>query len=629
MTTRAMHAGKVKYLIDRLFTTAVVAFAWAREVLVNALEAGATRVDFAIERTGAASQGVYRRAIVDDGEGMTPDELVEYMTGYGVSGKAIGGAADNHGHGAKSSLLPRNHAGMIVVSKTVDAEMPSVIKLIFDPDLDDYGLEEWKVTDGVDTWYEPVIEAFADPVTGIDYREALPDWTNGHGTAVVLCGMNLNEHTAFGDTDRDEPVAGLIRALNGRFGHLSGMSVRVERPVGDDPSALDRSLRSGTDLKVDHFQGADWFVQSKSTGRIQATTIPLSDGVIAEVTLRDEKRLTVRKYEAPEQRGYIDVSWPRPDGRGDERFARTTHHSTYRLAGIHHKGVQFRTTITYRVPIDGNGPDGCGALMNDARTELRWRGRNGTVGDLPLRDWHVELAMHLPDFVIAALEAERSTGDLELSDTELARLQAEFASRWRVTAPIADPTGENRHDPAAVGRAGGGEGPPSPGDGSTCGLPGDGSKRRGGSGDGPAPARLVTRRGGVPRGERVGADAFSGEAYQLASYTPPNSAEPRGLVQLNIDHTVIRNEVTFWSDQYVVHLHSDIEAIVHNTYLTAAIAAVAHIESLRGPLQLSSQVVERWRDEDGLTSTLLGLWSLEDRIRGRIAGLGVGRRRSS
>lgn len=625
MNSRPMHAGKIKHLIDRLFVTAIVAFSWAREVLINAIEAGATRVEFGIERTGAANRAICRRIIVDDGHGMAPGPLVAFMTGYGVSGKGIGGATDNFGIGAKVGLLPRNHAGLLVVSKTIDDAVASVIKLVYDPDIDDYALAEWPVSDGVDTWYEPVVEAFDDPETGIDYRQVLPAWTGGHGTAVILCGMSLDEHTAFGDAERDEPPSGLIRYLNGRFDRLDGVTVIVERPVGDDPDALDPALRSGTDFKTDHFRGATWFVHSTSAGPIQTATVELADGVVAEVTLREEEELTSRKYEAPERRGYIDVAWPRPDGIADERFERTTHHSTYKLAGIHHKGVQRRTTITYRVPVDGDGPDGSGALMNDARTELVWRDRTGTVGKMPLREWHTELSMRLPEFVVDALDAERATGELDLTEDDLARLQAQFATRWRVTAPVADPEGTDGLDEDARGTGRPSPGTPASGTGARGGG-GTGRQRSGGSSGGTTPARIVSRRGGLPRGTKVRADAFSGEPHQLASYTPPSSSEPAGLVQLNVDHPVVRGEVTYWSDQYVAHLHSDIEGIVHNVYMTAAVAAVAHIEALRGPLHLPSQVVERWRDEDGLTTTLLGLWALEAHIRAQVHALGVPRR---
>lgn len=87
-----------------------------------------------------------------------------------MSGKTADGATDNQKARRKSSLVPRNHAGMIVVSQTAET-VASVLKLIYDPVLDDYGLAGWLVSDGVHTWYEPVVDAFDDPTTGIDCRQ--------------------------------------------------------------------------------------------------------------------------------------------------------------------------------------------------------------------------------------------------------------------------------------------------------------------------------------------------------------------------------------------------------------------------------------------------------------------------
>jgi hypothetical protein len=50
-------------------------FQWVRETVVNAIEANATYIEYGVEWQGITKNNVYRRAIIDNGDGMTPDEL--------------------------------------------------------------------------------------------------------------------------------------------------------------------------------------------------------------------------------------------------------------------------------------------------------------------------------------------------------------------------------------------------------------------------------------------------------------------------------------------------------------------------------------------------------------------------
>ena len=76
-------------------------YQWVRELLKNALEADATRVEFGIEWQAVERLGCYRRSIVDNGCGMNSGELLKYFRTLGVGAKKIGGSHDNFGVGAK------------------------------------------------------------------------------------------------------------------------------------------------------------------------------------------------------------------------------------------------------------------------------------------------------------------------------------------------------------------------------------------------------------------------------------------------------------------------------------------------------------------------------------------------
>jgi hypothetical protein len=84
---------------------------WARELLKNCLEAGASRVEFGVEWQAVAKAGVHRRTIIDDGAGMDKDELLKFFSTLGEGGKEIGGVHDNFGVGAKIAALPWNPDG--------------------------------------------------------------------------------------------------------------------------------------------------------------------------------------------------------------------------------------------------------------------------------------------------------------------------------------------------------------------------------------------------------------------------------------------------------------------------------------------------------------------------------------
>src|SRR5262245_21951713 len=112
---RPMQTSGTQHLIERAYRESSQ-FQWVREMQVNAQEAGATRIEFGIEWQAVEDKGVYRRTIADNGCGMNAEQLVEFFNTFGGGGKPIGGAHENFGVGSKTSLLPWNKYGMVVVS---------------------------------------------------------------------------------------------------------------------------------------------------------------------------------------------------------------------------------------------------------------------------------------------------------------------------------------------------------------------------------------------------------------------------------------------------------------------------------------------------------------------------------
>src|ERR1700722_7441690 len=119
------------HFVNRMFE-ACGNYQWAREFLKNSLEAGATKVEFGIEWQAVEKEGVYRRTIPDNGQGMTRDELLLFFSTLGEGAKRIGGVHDNFGVGAKIASLPWNPEGMVVISYA--ACKPAMIYIQLDDD---------------------------------------------------------------------------------------------------------------------------------------------------------------------------------------------------------------------------------------------------------------------------------------------------------------------------------------------------------------------------------------------------------------------------------------------------------------------------------------------------------------
>ena len=192
-------------------------YQWAREAWRNSQESGASRIDFDVERQAAENLGVLRRVIIDNGAGMEPEDMRVFLTTFGGGGKPIG-VDSNFGQGFKSSVLPWNPYGVVVISYTPshpDGSMLWIERL----NSGNYALKEWPMTDDYgDAALLDVVVPFNDVTHGCDWSKIRPSWLTT-GTIMVLLGNAPDAHTADGDPDpaRGETTKGLIKYLNGRL----------------------------------------------------------------------------------------------------------------------------------------------------------------------------------------------------------------------------------------------------------------------------------------------------------------------------------------------------------------------------------------------------------------------------
>jgi hypothetical protein len=188
---RKMHTNRIAPMVERGYREGTK-FQWVRETTINAIEAGATKIEFGVEWQAVNAKGVYRRMIADNGKGMTPAELEEFFNCFGGGGKAIGDEHENFGIGAKTALLPWNHHGVVVIS-WVDGQ-PAMIRIMRDETTGEYGLKIFHVEDNEgDESRQAVVEPYDDLEHGVDWSKVKPPWIDQHGTVIVLLGNHADD----------------------------------------------------------------------------------------------------------------------------------------------------------------------------------------------------------------------------------------------------------------------------------------------------------------------------------------------------------------------------------------------------------------------------------------------------
>jgi hypothetical protein len=620
-----MKTAGTQHLIDRTYREGGP-FQWVRETLTNALEAGASRVEFGIEWQAVESMGVYRRVISDNGCGMTADELVAFFNTFGGGGKPIGGVHENFGVGAKTSLLPWNRHGMVVIS-WVDGE-PSMIWVRHDAGSGEYGLKLEEVVDPAtgETSLDEVYEPYPDDDHGCDWAALKPEWIEDQGTVIVLLGNDGTYDTVLGDPTRPEAdIKGISSYLNRRLWEVpSGVEITVDELGTQDRSQWPTSEDSAHPRRGDPptqrrtyrrtIQGARHFVEYPldrfKGGRLKASgTRTLRDGTDVDWYLWDGERPAVGSYAA--LGGFIAALYR------NELYDVTSHNSTYRSFGVTEAVVRSRLWLIVRPP--ELGEDKGGVYPRTDRNALLLRGGPNAGGPLPINEWANEFADSMPPEILAAIKAARtgSTGTLS-DDGWRQRLADRFGARWRIPRLRARKGGalsvealqpgtqsvktkaRKRQRSEGGGCSGGREGEPNTG-----------------RAPGPTPAVESKLAGGIPHYRAVGKDDL--EPGMLAAWHPNDPFFREGAVLLNVEHPVLEEEIEHWQSQYPDHYADDIRQEVIDAYGQIAVAKVAHSEHLKGVLP-SRRVEDELRSDAALTMSLLGLIGEEAVIAPRIGG---------
>ena len=594
MTFKKMGVGSLRPIIERTYRESEP-LQFLRELVTNSLEADSTKVEVGPEHQIGEAQGIWRLMVRDNGRGMSPEQMESYLGTFGKGGKSIGGAHENFGIGAKTSLLPWNRSGMVVISYTEENQEGSMIKLRLDEESGEYGLES--LQNGLN-----VCPPFMD--SGMDWTSLKADWMTT-GTIVVLMGNTGYESTYFEvcDTiDRPaQPHSSIWWALQYLAQRYWVIDEGVELSVyvfGKKPNAQDRGPASG---------GKRYIKGGKANAEAQSSNfgcVVLPDQTKAWWYLKDK---VSKNYLGGFKGGCVAALYK------NELYDIKTHGNAMRRFGLVGP-VRAKTLLVFEPPVL---EDGFGVCPNAARSGLilKSSGTGSSVG-LPWDDWAEWFRERLPDAISQAILEHQSHNDSQFNDDWVDRLMTDFGPRWkrpvnyastRGDAEAGDAEKEKKRDNSSSSTQSetSSESNPGSSDPQLTILGIEGKKRR---------ASKTLSNGDLPAHHWVEEDWASetGCAGALAAtYALPSKAFPSGKVFINWEHQLFVEVYQYWCYQYPPHAHvqTGIQQAIQVVYAKHITSTIAHGHKFSKELKADGLM-----SDVSLTCSLMGLYPQEDEI---------------
>jgi hypothetical protein len=608
--------------VNRMFE-ACGSYQWVREFLKNSLESQATKVEFGIEWQAVEKLGVYRRTIIDNGTGMSRDELREFFSTLGAGSKKIGGVHDNFGVGAKIASLPWNPQGVVVISYK-DGKA-SMIQIVLEPQSGDYELIEFGVGEGKSCVIDPTaIDWKASDE--IDWSALRPEWVKDHGTVIVLLGSEAYPDSIQGNPNDkiEQDIKGISKFLNSRFWDLTGFDINVVELRSHKKNLWPTSVSERDDARRPSNRRA-------YGAKHYLTTLKASEGKLAanDALFLDEERVTVewflwegkrpQVHDYAKEGGYIAVRYK------DELYSLTSSKVDFRAFGIVESKVQQNVTIIIEPQHFGIENGRWGVHPDQSRNRLLFTGDGEKGAELPLRDWGAEFAQDIPQPIMDAILTARGENTGSLEDEEYRkRLQDKFGSRWTVRQLVVVKEKSNKE-----------EKPTSYGDSTD--LPAEASvpdsevirserrrkKRNNVFKQLVAKAEPGTKESAAERDVIVDVPKYRWgqkedfeQEWHIALWDEANNT-----VVLNRESPVLLESIKYHQGQYPDVYAEEVQNIVMNVFGEVSVAKIAHSQKLR-KLVSDQDLREEYRNEKVLTVALMGLLAEESLIAQRLGKLG-------
>jgi hypothetical protein len=576
MVIERMRVGSLRHLVERAYRESAH-LQFLRELVRNSIEAGATSIEIGPDRETAKTTGVWRFMCSDNGRGMEPDQMGAYLNTFGGGGKPIGDAHENYGVGSKTSLLPWNKFGVVVISYTAKHPKGNMVWLCFEDG--EYGARALAPGGGP-------VEPFKGDL--VDWSSIKPPGPGISGTVVVLMGDTGTEDTyMFKEGPKQHSVFYASTYLNSRFWTIpEGIEIKawafqskLKRRWNPDSTSKHRT--GGGHRGV---EGASHFLEEG----FERGELSLDDGTRVLWALEEEELGRARSSHQGQTVGFIAALYH------GELYDIRSHHKQYSAMGIRYKTLRPRVTVIFEPPtLEG----GQGVYPDTARTSLRVMGTAMAGKPLPWSDWYVEFEEKMPEAIREELRKQvRESSALKFDNTWRDKLNAMFGSRWsqlvlftcedgsemgeRPDRELVDPVEEDADVEEQIE-----DDPKQERESSERQLTLVGVKsgrRRGMS--------VFKSLAGLPEIEWQPEIEFGVPTYAVEFHRPTRSF-PAGLVMLNEDHHIFTEVEHHWTSKLGARREDEqatIREVVRNVYAQNIVARVAHVHAMRATWDMAT-----------------------------------------
>jgi hypothetical protein len=579
--TMVMKVANLGFLLERLGEDCDD-LQYLRELTQNALEAGAKTVVWDVDWMMLQVNGTFKLCCIDDGVGMTGEEMVKHINRLSSSGRTQAIDA-NFGVGAKISAATRNPSG-VVYQSWVDG-LGVMVQLWRDPDTAQYGLRQFRLQDG----------SFSHVVTLKD--NAKPEEIGLHGTKVTLLGTGPSHDTMAAPEGAPTPSRWVNRNLGSRYFRLpEGSDVRAREGWTQPRDDTDRNVTRRV-ICMEEFLKR----HSDSAGVAALKSCDVHWWILSDSDAR-------RAYSLPNG-GHFAALYQ------DELYELMSNRAG--TARLQQFGVIFGSdrVVLYVEPRNGTGHR---LIANTARTQLLLDGEQ-----LPYAEWASEfrndgMPQEIRDHMDAVIAGARDSNHQPAIKERLkAYAQLYLLSRRRIKPGGPDQVSE-RLDPS------------------------NSSARDNGHTDREAPKKKKADRD--PTGDLLasmlaadGQDAMPTadmepvfpETYWVSEADdPPTRAEGElddraaqylpddNLIKINGDFRVFVDMVDHWCHEYGLSADNEIViSIVREWFEQALIETVIGAQQLQGDRRWSSDDIDKVLSEEALTAAVMQRYHVANAIK--------------
>lgn len=372
--------------------------------------------------------GVYKLSITDNGDGMTGDEMVQYLN-HLSSSSGVQSHIANFGVGAKIAAATRNHDGLIYLSWK--SGVGAMIHLWKDSQTGAYGLQQINRPDGTFGHWAKL------------ENDVKPESIKAHGTKVVLRGNVSDEDTMKAPKGAPSPTKWIRKYLNTRYFRFpEGVIVKCREGWEHD--------RSNTDLNVLRaVTGQSRYLEDhkKSSGILELETANVHWWILSNDNALGGNSGFINSA------GHCAALWK------DELYESTSGRAN--TAMLQNFGIIFgyNQVVLYIEPKSVLGVE---IFSNTARTSLLINNKS-----LPWADWQEEFREKMPEEIVRHMEeisaaAEKSDHTNSIKDRlkqieelyKLSRYRAVSGGSLRVAGETQARGGGGRAEGSGIDSAG-------------------------------------------------------------------------------------------------------------------------------------------------------------------------------